>query len=202
MQRAKPFVALLLLAGSFATFYIPDLANYLAFEREAILKGEWWRLFSCHLVHFSFSHMLVNLAVLFFAYAIMWSKFRHLEYLLIYSILLIGPALFICDNHLMVFGGSSGLAAAAFFFILLDGSWSSTSIKKVLYCLVLLLCIGKSFYEFQFDVPKSIFLPEEVQTVPLCHLLGYLVATGVYFQRLNKLRTFGWFRLPQKKPSL
>lgn len=183
MQSSNPFIFLLLLTGSFAAFYIPGLANDLLYDREAILKGEWWRLFTCHLVHFSFSHMLINLAVITFAYSIIWPRFRSLEYVLVCCIVLIGPALFLCDSNLAVFGGASGLAAAAFFFILLDGYRSSVSAKKQFYGMALFLCLGKVVYEFQFDVAQSHFLPKGVQAVPLSHLLGYLAALGVYVQQ-------------------
>jgi rhomboid family GlyGly-CTERM serine protease len=41
----------------------------LRYERSAILAGEWWRLFSGHLVHLGWSHLWLNLAAL----VLVWS---------------------------------------------------------------------------------------------------------------------------------
>lgn len=55
---------LLLLAGLMLVLQLfhEQLFALLRFEPEAILSGEWWRLFSAHWVHASWRHMLLNLA--------------------------------------------------------------------------------------------------------------------------------------------
>lgn len=37
-------------------------ANGLSLQHEPIAQGQWWRLFTCHLVHLSFNHTLLNFA--------------------------------------------------------------------------------------------------------------------------------------------
>ncbi len=44
-----------------ALIYAPaTLIEVLAYDRLAILSGQWWRLWSGHLVHFSISHALID----------------------------------------------------------------------------------------------------------------------------------------------
>ena len=40
------------------------LKGALAYQREAILAGEWWRLVTAHVVHLNMRHMLLNVAAL------------------------------------------------------------------------------------------------------------------------------------------
>src|SRR5690242_17553463 len=57
---------ILLAAVCAALALAPDgVASGLAFDRQAILAGEIWRLWTGHLVHFSPLHALVDTAVLF-----------------------------------------------------------------------------------------------------------------------------------------
>jgi rhomboid family GlyGly-CTERM serine protease len=49
------------------------LGELLRYERSAILAGEWWRLFSGHLVHLGWSHLWLNLAGL----VLVWSLVGH-----------------------------------------------------------------------------------------------------------------------------
>jgi rhomboid family GlyGly-CTERM serine protease len=47
----------------------------LRYQRDAIIAGEWWRLFSGHLVHLSLSHMWLNLAGLLLVWALVGKAF-------------------------------------------------------------------------------------------------------------------------------
>jgi rhomboid family GlyGly-CTERM serine protease len=184
MQKIKPLVAFFLFIASLAAYFIPNFSDFLIFDRDLILRGEVWRLFTCHLVHFSFSHLCVDLAVLLSAYLMVdRSQFLNLELVLLYCMALIGPALLLFDLHLARFGGSSALASAVLFFVLIVGYQTSSSKTKVIYCIALFCCVFKTFLEFTLEIHGFVFLPEGVQTVPFSHLLGYLTATGVYIHR-------------------
>lgn len=51
-----------------------DEHSRLAYDRDAIQAGEWWRLFTAHLLHINEEHLLLNLAAL----ALIWLIFvRH-----------------------------------------------------------------------------------------------------------------------------
>lgn len=53
-------IALAALAASLA----PSFAPLLRYERHAVVAGEAWRLFSAHLAHLTWQHLLANLAAL------------------------------------------------------------------------------------------------------------------------------------------
>ncbi|MGZ5200949.1 MAG: rhombosortase [Telluria sp.] len=64
--RERAPVSLLLAVACIALALLPDdVQGLLAFERHAILSGEVWRLWSAHLVHFSWKHALADGVVLF-----------------------------------------------------------------------------------------------------------------------------------------
>lgn len=69
------------LLGLFAALLVllavagPDLVSGMRYERSAVLDGEWWRLFTAHLVHGSVQHLLLNIAGL----AVMAGLFRGIH---------------------------------------------------------------------------------------------------------------------------
>ncbi len=56
---ALALVAALLALASLAG---PAVVAALRYERAAVAGGQWWRLLSCHLVHFDARHLALNLA--------------------------------------------------------------------------------------------------------------------------------------------
>ena len=54
--------AALCVAAALASFW-PTAAEWLQFERDAFAAGQWWRLLTCHLTHWSPDHFLWNAAV-------------------------------------------------------------------------------------------------------------------------------------------
>ena len=49
-------------------------ANWLQYGRDEIRQGQLWRLFSGHLVHLTWTHLMMNIAGL----ALIWALFQHL----------------------------------------------------------------------------------------------------------------------------
>lgn len=65
-------ISLILLLEYFSSF----IQFFLCYERNAILDGELWRLFSGHVVHGGWEHLSLNL----FALIIVWVLFKKLNY--------------------------------------------------------------------------------------------------------------------------
>jgi rhomboid family GlyGly-CTERM serine protease len=65
-------------------------ADALRYQRSAVMQGEPWRLLSGHLVHLSWSHMLMNLLAL----ALLWALLGETLTLAAWSLLLLSCALF------------------------------------------------------------------------------------------------------------
>lgn len=99
----------LILASAFATFVVPEA---LALDRAAVLT-EIWRLWTGHLVHWSFDHFVWD-GITFAVLAWLLAKLapRALCRLLILGSPLISVAVLVAEPRLQVYGGLSGLDVA------------------------------------------------------------------------------------------
>lgn len=89
-----------------------DMAGELAYRRTAIAAGEWWRLWSCHLVHYNWPHLLVDSGMLA---GLGWLLRRRLpSWLLAVAMLVVMPliaaVLYFWLPLLVEYRGASGLA--------------------------------------------------------------------------------------------
>jgi rhomboid family GlyGly-CTERM serine protease len=82
----------------------------LRYDRAALGAGEYWRLFSGHLVHLSLRHALVNLLGLILLWALFERDYSATQWLLIVlaSILAIDAGLWLGDKTVAWYVGSSG----------------------------------------------------------------------------------------------
>jgi len=172
----------------------PALAPSLLYERAAILRGEYWRLWTGHLVHFGASHLVWNLVV--FALAAIWAERlapARTRLLLAVAPGVIGLALLALDPALATYGGLSGLVAAALAFLAFtqlaqnstagNGSASDRWFWRAVLALILL----KIAAEFAADQPFfARFTASGVRAVPLAHLAGFLVASTVHRSRRRR----------------
>ena len=79
-------VTLLALGGS-------ELATQLRFDRAALGQGQWWRLFSAHLVHLGGSHTALNVAGLALIWGLVGGAFDERQWLGIMAGLMLGISL-------------------------------------------------------------------------------------------------------------
>lgn len=67
------WVTLLVLTSILLLTMIPEsLHQLLELRHQEVAQGQWWRVYSCHFIHLSFNHMLLNFA----GYAIVTFSFR------------------------------------------------------------------------------------------------------------------------------
>jgi rhomboid family GlyGly-CTERM serine protease len=117
-----PWWTLGLVAAAILVWAIPGTADFLVYDRVALGEGQWWRLLTAHLVHFSAAHLLNNLAVLAPAAWLAESRSRaDARLLLAGSALVIGIVLWAGDPNLAQFGGASGVAIALLVYGALSG---------------------------------------------------------------------------------
>jgi rhomboid family GlyGly-CTERM serine protease len=199
-----PWASLGVVAVALGLAAAPALAPSLLYDRAALERGEYWRLWTGHFVHFGWSHLLWNLAV--FAVAGSWAERvapRRARVLLIVAPPIIGVALFGLDPELGFYGGLSGVTAAMLTFlafaqlariaeseaaavVVVAGAEarSSAPSDRWFWRTVLALIILKIAAEFAVSSPLlARFASEGIQPVPLAHLAGVLAAT--YVQRLR-----------------
>lgn len=103
-----PF-ALALLMCVFAVFN-DQVTPWLQFDRQAILAGEWWRLWSGHLLHTNSWHLLMNLAGLVVIIMLHGNYYRScvFAFLLFAGVTLISLALLFWSPAISLYVGLSG----------------------------------------------------------------------------------------------
>ncbi len=102
-------VALALLMCVFAVFN-DDVTPWLQFDRQAILAGEWWRLWSAHLLHTNSWHLLMNLAGLVVIIMLHGNYYRScaFAFLVFAGFVLISLALLFWSPAIGLYVGLSG----------------------------------------------------------------------------------------------
>jgi rhomboid family GlyGly-CTERM serine protease len=100
----------------------PAAVAALRYERAAIAAGQWWRLLSCHLVHFDARHLALNLAGLGLLWWLFVADARPRDWLLVVlaAALAVGGGLYLLAPAVGWYLGLSGVlhgvwAAAALF---------------------------------------------------------------------------------------
>lgn len=105
-----------------ATSFVGPLADALVYDRAAVAAGEWWRIATASLVHFSVWHLLANCLGLSLVALYLGREHRAWVWILLGTSAIasaIGVHLFEPQN--VRYGGLSGLITACVVFAGLDG---------------------------------------------------------------------------------
>ncbi len=131
-----------------AVWYLsPHNVALLAFDKEAIAAGEWWRLWTAHFTHFKFSQLILNSAVIALM-GLMLARFTKLWQVLL-SLLIAMPImtglLLLLMPDLIAYRGAFGVTAmmvmmAVWFLIVEDKRFS---LAYWLGLMMLLLFVAK-----------------------------------------------------------
>lgn len=166
---------------SIVTYAVPELYSFFIYDRVAILKGEVWRLWSSHLVHFNTIHLLYNILVFGVSGWIIESKgYSYFGLLCILMAFFIGIFLMLMEPAMSYYGGLSGLACGSIYYLALFGLRESKFWRRV-SLLILLIVPIKIFFEIYRNesvLPYSDKL--NFMTVPLGHILGILIALFLF----------------------
>ena len=159
------------------------------YDRAAILQGEGWLLWTGHWVHFSFSHLAWNLAVLLGA----GTWLEHLRpgatrrYVFI-AAPLISLGLVVGAPAMHTYGGLSGLATGLVTLLALI-QFRTQPAERNGWLAVLLLTAGKiAAAAFSSTPIFSHFEGGSIQVSALAHLLGGLCALPVFLSISPPLR--------------
>jgi rhomboid family GlyGly-CTERM serine protease len=151
-------------------------ASMLAWERGAIVHGELWRLWSCHLVHFSASHARADTLALFAMglYAEPLVGSRRFALLLAGAAALLSLGMLALAPGLNEYRGASGLATLT---AVLAGvlAWRRhPASRPVLACAALALA-AKTLWEAGAHAAAFAELPAGVAVAWQAHLMGVLL---------------------------
>jgi rhomboid family GlyGly-CTERM serine protease len=197
MKPRYPYVTLLWVSACLLIYAFGATDTVLRYDRVAVSGGEYWRLFTGHLVHFSPSHLLANTAAFSAAgWVIERRGYPAFALLLVVSAFCIGAALLMWQPHMRYYGGLSGMVHAALFYLALweatgQGPWRNAA------RILALGLVTKAMVELFSGVGLlTRFGTEAFVLVPLSHAIGLAAALLVF------LLVCGWFRLNGKRLSV
>ena len=172
-----PVLTLLLVLGSLLIFLLPSIANYLVYDREYILAGEWWRVLTAVGVHFSWSHLVYNIVILLLAGWLLERESRsHFVWLVLITSVLSSLYFLFYLPEMKNYAGLSGIISAIAVFVCL------MNIRKVpktkwLWITILTIFIAKVIYEGVMQEAFYVsYASEQIHVVPSAHIIGAMVA--------------------------
>jgi rhomboid family GlyGly-CTERM serine protease len=175
-----PVMTLLLVGSAVAVFAIPGAAALLIFDRDAIARGEWWRIVTGNWVHFSALHLFYDgLAVLIAGTLLEREDRRSVAFVTVSATIAVGATVLLALPVLARYAGLSGIAYALVALVALRGVRAERTWR--LLCIAALVLMAAKL-AFELAVGRFVFVPTgaEVVPVPLSHAAGIVAALVVW----------------------
>ena len=155
--------------------------GFFALTRQDLQAGEVWRLVTGHFVHFSRSHLLLNLG----AFALLLHLLPRISrqqcfWLAVVTPLALSAALLLTRPQLDSYGGLSGCLSALFVFVALRQVRQRTLLTYV-YVGAMVLFAAKTFIEMNQTVPLFASLNSGVVLEPAAHAIGSVLGIFAIF---------------------
>lgn len=172
-----PWITLAVVSAALAIAAIPGAGEFLQYERAAVESGEYWRLLSSQLAHWSPRMAAADLLVVLSIGTWLESRSRRLAaWTFVAAGLLVGVAVHAWMPELSLYRGSSGIASGLFVAAASDILRSQTPRWMRLLALTsVLLFAAKTVWETATGA--ALFagqLPLGLTVVPSVHLVGAL----------------------------
>jgi len=179
MSRQIPIVTCIVVGLSVLVYLLP-VGALLAYDRNAILSGEWWRMITGHWVHFSPQHFLYDTAAFGIAGTMIEQRgYRNFGWLCVVATFVISASMLVFEPGLALCGGLSGLAIAAVVFLAMHGLEESGAWRWICGA-ALVLCAAKLLVELTTHRFILLQAPGNLMPVPANHIAGALTALVVY----------------------
>ncbi len=177
-----PIVTMITSALVVALALMPAAAQGLQLEREAVVRGEWWRLLTAHFVHFGPQNLGMNLLA-FAALAAWCERLGRLRLVctILISSLATSVSVFCLQPDWEIYRGLSGVDSALFGVLFFTMAREARGWMRALVAAPAVVFLGKVLFEFFSG--RALFVDaaaESFQPVPLAHLCGVLVGTAVH----------------------
>ena len=172
-----PIYTISFLALCIASSKVNTLASLFVYDREAIFRGELWRLITSHFVHFGDLHLFYNILVFgIIGWIIEYKGFRHFKLLCLLMACSISVVLLVLKPDMIYFGGLSGIACGSILYCSLlclrePSPWRTISIFSIIF---LFVKISLETYNDGSLLPywgTQDFIP-----MPISHIAGCLTA--------------------------
>ena len=188
LKNRLPLITIFFVCASLITYVWPYISELLVYDRQAIINGELWRLFSAPLVHFSASHLCWNVLVLAAA-GWLAEKADPRGFLIVCAFSAILPGLMFLwgSPELMRYGGLSGLATGAVVYLCLR-KVIATDRDKLIWLTILVLVGLKLIVEIVTGNPLFVRADTSFHVLPAAHFFGSVGAlVGLMWWRLDKV---------------
>lgn len=173
-----------------ALVFLPEgLGEPMSYNREAILSGEWWRLWTGHFVHFTSMHAWTNCVLLFLLTVALG---RIGPWRLVLGLFVVGPvaisfALMILVPEMVAYRGASALAALLLAVCAGHAFEKARGMSAFLLGMLLVAWSAKLFLEVT-DGTNFSNLPTGIHVAWQAHIAGILmgIAVCVAMKRMRK----------------
>ncbi|MDQ6992054.1 MAG: rhomboid family intramembrane serine protease [Mariprofundus sp.] len=180
-------------------FMSPQHAALLVYDRDAIAAGEWYRLWTAHLVHARYIDLIVNSAMLalFGLLSIGSTRFWQVALCFAVAMPMMTGILFVVSPHTTVYQGSFAIAAMMVMMtcslLMLENRRFSLGFFLGLFFLLLFLTkLGLEGSVLFHLLHLPALVPEVVWMMELCgSLVGLAFSHGLHQSRLLKLEHKG-----------
>ena len=169
-----PKITLAIIAGALFVAAAPALGDFLIYDREKILNGELWRLFTGHFVHLSRAHLAWNIAAFaIVGFLIERKQLPHFGLLCALAPCLISATSLLLEPQMHRYAGLSALIMSTLTFFALRQTNRATAI-----ILLTLICAKIAF---ELTSQTSLFVPAttpDIRVAALSHLAGAIVGAA------------------------
>lgn len=179
-RRQAPVATIGLALAAIVVALVPTLQRWLVLDRAAVGTGQLWRVATGSLVHFSASHLVLDLLAVGIPGAMLESRGRHIGGAIVLASVAVGVAVLALDPALALYGGLSGVAYALVVLAALDGA-TSKGIERAAALAVLALTVAKLWWEMRSGSfllvhgAAGSFVP-----VPVSHLAGSVAGAATF----------------------
>ncbi len=172
-----PAITVSLICLALIVYAWPHLSDLLVYDRDAVVRGEIWRLFTAPFVHFSLSHIFWDLLVYGAAgWMIETAGYRYYWLVCCLAAVIPGPVFLLISPELTRYGGTSGLATAAVVYLCLR-ELKGTGTNRILWLTIFALIGAKTIVEAVTGTP--IFTSTgnvAIRVLPSVHVVGCAAA--------------------------
>jgi len=118
----------------------PTLSRWLVWDRAAIADGQWWRMWTGHLVHFTPQHLCLDAVAVAIAGWLIESRARRSWALLgVATTLAISLLTYVFCPAMQIYGGLSGVACAMYGYLALLGIRAGERPRRIGLAILVLL---------------------------------------------------------------
>ena len=188
-RRALPWMTLGVSAVSGVALLFESVTSFLIYDRALIFKGQIWRVWTGHFVHFGASHFIWNLAVFLpsgWWLERLWPATTRWFYAL--SPLIISIVMLVLDRSLTRYAGLSGMATGML--VLLSAlQLGRRAEEPAWFWISVLVLVGlKIGVELFTGAPVFVSGFGDIRTVPMAHVVGVICAVVFWFIAWSKKR--------------